>query len=85
MPTSSSVVTIYTSPTCSACTFSKRYMDAHHIPYDAVDVSVDPEALELIRSLGYGTAPVFVSKDGGHWQGFQPNLLDALVAEKAAA
>jgi glutaredoxin-like protein NrdH len=58
-------------------------MDKHNINYVAVDVTENPAALELIRSLGYATAPVFILGEE-HWQGFQPGRLDPLRVETAA-
>lgn len=47
------------------------------IKYTVVDVSEDPEALELVRGLGYLTAPVIIAGDD-HWGGFRPDKIKAL-------
>lgn len=77
-------VTIYTTPTCHTCRFAKKYMENKGINFKSVDVSLSPEGLTKIKSLGYDTAPVFVTKDGQHWQGLQTHLLDQLVVTAAA-
>jgi glutaredoxin-like protein NrdH len=79
-----SSLTIYTTPACHACTFSKRYMTDHGITFEAIDVTTNPEGLSVIKSLGYGTAPVFVVADGSHFQGFQPDLINAAAGNISA-
>lgn len=79
-----SSLTIYTTPACPACIFSKRYMEKHGIAFESVDVTVDPDGLAIIKSLGYGTAPVFIAADGSHFQGFQPDLINAAAGNIAA-
>jgi len=57
---------------------TKKMLDRKDIAYDVVDVSVDTEALEYVRSLGYSSAPVVVAGDE-HWSGFRPDKLDTLL------
>ena len=44
-----------------------------------MDLSVDAEAMEQVRSLGYAQAPV-VMAGGEHWSGFRPDKIKAVVA-----
>lgn len=80
----SPAITIYTTPACPACNFSKRFMTGKGITFNTIDVTTDPEALETIKSLGYGTAPVFITADGSHFQGFQPDLIEGAAGKIAA-
>ena len=43
-----------------------------------IDMSVDAEALELVKGLGYLQAPVVVT-DEDHWSGFRPDKINELA------
>lgn len=74
-----SPVTVYSKPACVQCDATYRALDKHGIAYDVVDLTQDPTALELVRSLGYLQAPVVVA-GGTHWSGFRPDQITALTA-----
>ena len=58
-----SPVTVYSKPACVQCDATYRALDKRGINYDVVDLTQDPKALELVRSLGYLQAPVVVAGD----------------------
>jgi glutaredoxin-like protein NrdH len=58
---------------------TKRYMDKNGVSYDTVDITQDPEALEMILGMGFSSAPVVISEKGS-WAGFQPDKINLLVA-----
>lgn len=70
---------VYTKPSCVQCDMTKRYMDKNGISYDTVDITQDSEALEMILSMGFSSAPVVIS-DKGSWAGFQPDKINLLAA-----
>ncbi|WP_449279226.1 glutaredoxin-like protein NrdH [Leucobacter sp. GX0328] len=72
-----SQITVYTKPGCVQCTATYRALDSKGIAYDVVDVSTNEEALELVKALGYLTAPV-VTTPTDHWGGFRPDKLSTL-------
>lgn len=74
-----SSVTVYTKPGCVQCNATYRALDKKGIPYEKVDISEDPNALERIRALGYLQAPV-VESSIGHWSGFRPDRIEELAA-----
>lgn len=74
------MVTIYTSPGCMPCRFSKKRLTDLGVPFQEVDLSQDEKALEYVKSLGYSQAPVVVTADGDHWTGLVPERIDALAA-----
>lgn len=76
------MVTVYSLPACSQCDSTKRMMKSLGIEYAEVDVSKDASALELIKSLGYRSAPVVVSEED-NWSGFKRDKIEALVADDA--
>lgn len=71
-------VRVYSKPDCVQCTSTYRALDSKRVPYMVIDMSVDPEALELVKGLGYLQAPVVVTDDG-HWSGFRPDKISALA------
>ncbi|GAA4834251.1 glutaredoxin-like protein NrdH [Luteimicrobium xylanilyticum] len=76
-------ITVYSKPACVQCEATKRALDKKGLEYDVVDVTEDPEALALVRELGYLQAPVVVADDT-HWSGFRPDQITALAAKVAA-
>ena len=74
-----SPATVYSKPACVQCDATYRALDKHGIAYDVVDLTQDPTALELVRSLGYLQAPVVIAGDN-HWSGFRPDQITALTA-----
>ncbi|MFC8731979.1 glutaredoxin-like protein NrdH [Luteimicrobium sp. NPDC057192] len=75
-------ITVYSKPACVQCEATKRALDKKGLEYDVVDVTEDPEALALVRELGYLQAPVVVADDT-HWSGFRPDQITALAAKVA--
>lgn len=71
------MVTVYSKPACVQCTATYRRLDTRGISYKILDVSVDEEALEEIKALGYLQAPVVIT-DEDHWSGFRPDKIDRL-------
>jgi glutaredoxin-like protein NrdH len=72
-------VTLYTLPSCVQCDSTKKILQRNEIPYNEIDLSVDDIAMEMVKSLGYASAPVVVAGDD-HWSGFRPEKLSALAA-----
>jgi len=71
-------VTVYSKPACVQCDATYRALDKKGIEYSIVDISADPEALEMVRGLGYLQAPVVIAGDDP-WSGFRPDQINALV------
>lgn len=73
------MVTLYTLPSCVQCAATYRKMSDRGVEFQVVDLSVNDEALQFVRELGYQQVPVVVAGDR-HWSGFVPSEIDALVA-----
>lgn len=71
-------VTVYSKPSCVACTATYRALDNKGIEYDVIDVTTNEDALEFIKGLGYQAAPVVVTEDGQHWSQFRAEKIAAL-------
>jgi glutaredoxin-like protein NrdH len=72
-------VTVYTLPSCVQCDSTKRMLQRNQIEYSEVDMSQDPVALEMVKTLGYTAAPVVVSGQE-HWSGFRMDKIQAISA-----
>lgn len=79
MLTLNETLTVYSKPSCVQCNATTKYLDSKGVDYAYLDVTKDPEALEMIKGLGYMQAPVVVAGDE-HWSGFQPDMLGEVVA-----
>ena len=77
-------VTVYTKPSCVQCKATYREMDAKGITYEIKDMSLDDEAMEYAKSLGYMSAPVVVAGED-HWSGFRPDKIGELAKMLEAA
>jgi len=74
---SAAVATVYTLPACVQCDSTKRVLTRENIEFDVVDLSQNPQALEMIQALGYTAAPVVIAGDD-HWSGFKMDKILAL-------
>ncbi|MBG6059766.1 glutaredoxin-like protein NrdH [Cryobacterium sp. MP_M5] len=73
---------VYTLPGCKQCDLTKHVLDSTGMPYVVVDLATDECAVDTVKQLGYGAAPVVV--DGAaSWSGFRPDQIKALVAARS--
>ena len=72
-------VTVYTLPACVQCYSTKRMLQRNQIDYEEVDMSQDPVALEMVKTMCYTAAPVVVAGDD-HWSGFRMDRIQAISA-----
>ena len=45
-------VTVYTLPACVQCDSTKRMLQRNQVDYNEVDMSQDPVALEMVKTMG---------------------------------
>lgn len=72
-------ITVYTLPSCVQCESTKKYLSRNDISFSEVDLSLDDQAMDMVKSLGYQSAPVVVAGEA-HWSGFRPDRLSELSA-----
>lgn len=77
-------VVVYSKPRCVQCDATKRALAKQGVSYEEIDMSVDLEALEYVKSLGFAQAPVVVA-EGESWAGFRPDKIKALQVAAAVA
>ena len=70
-------VKVYSLPSCVQCESTKRMLKSIDVEFEEVDMSQDPAALEMVKALGYTSAPVVISGDS-HWSGFRMDQIKAL-------
>lgn len=71
------VATVYTLPACVQCDSTKRVLTRENIEFNVIDLSQNPQALEMVQALGYNSAPVVIAGDK-HWSGFKMDEILAL-------
>jgi thioredoxin reductase (NADPH) len=61
-------LTVYGAPWCPHCKRVKKFLAAHRVPYDHVDIGEHPEAIERLKELqgGRQIIPAVVYGDGTH-------------------
>lgn len=71
------MVTVYSLPNCVQCDSTKRLLTRSEVAFEEVDLSQDPDAMAMVRELGYTAAPVVMAGED-HWSGFRPDKLATL-------
>lgn len=76
------MLTVYSKPNCPHCEQAKSWLDSNKIEYEVVDISVNNEALDMLREHGHKSVPqlylngeVLVS---GGWDGLKLQDPDVL-------
>lgn len=71
-------ISLYTTPNCPQCRISKKMLDEAKVEYEIIDLSQNAEAMEMVKGLGYVSAPVVIAGNS-HWSGFRHgNMLNAI-------
>lgn len=73
-------VTVYTLPSCPQCDQTKKYLTRNDITFSVIPLEDNEEATNMVKALGYQSAPVVVAGES-HWSGFRMDRLTSLVAE----
>jgi thioredoxin reductase (NADPH) len=73
-------LTVYGAPWCPHCKRVKRFLAAHRVPYNNVDIDDHPEAVETLKELQGGgqIIPTVVFADGSH----EVNPSDEALAQR---
>jgi glutaredoxin-like protein NrdH len=82
-------VTVYTQAECQPCKLTGMKMRQQNIAFDSVRIDQDEAALDLVKSMGFGSAPVIVVDlgDGAtwSWSGYRPDEIEKLEKVLAGA
>ena len=73
-------LTVYSAPWCPHCKRVKKFLAAHRVPYDVVDIDENPDSIERLRALQDGAQiiPTVVYGDGTN----DVNPSDELLAKR---
>lgn len=71
------LVTLYSQPGCGPCVGVEKYLDRSGIPFEKLDITVDPAAHARVVELGYTGTPV-IEHPEGHFKGYDPEKLEAI-------
>lgn len=71
---------LYHQPGCYPCVMTDKKFDKEGIPVRLIDITSNPDAVDVIRGLGYTGTPVVVTEAGEHWHGYRPSRIEALRA-----
>ncbi len=72
-------ITVYSTPTCTYCTYTKDYLTKKGVVFTDIDVSRNQVAAqEMIQKSGQMGVPV-IDIEGEIVVGFQPELFDSLL------
>jgi mycoredoxin len=57
---------VYSTTWCSDCRRSKRFLEAHQIPFKDINIEEDPQAAEIVISINNGaqSVPTIIFPDG---------------------
>jgi thioredoxin reductase (NADPH) len=67
-PADRAAITVYSAPWCPHCKRVKKFLAAHRIPYDHIDIDESPEAIDRLKELQDGgqIIPTVEFDDGTH-------------------
>lgn len=65
-PKTGEKIKMYATTWCGDCRFAKRWLDAHGIPYDYINIEEDESAAELVVRVNGGSrsVPTILFPDG---------------------
>jgi glutaredoxin-like protein NrdH len=69
---------VYSTPNCPQCRMTKKVLKENNISYQEIDLAKDDVAMQMVKDLGYVSAPV-VMADSTHWSGFRHDKLLNLI------
>ena len=76
--------TVYAKSDCQQCVATKRLLDRRGVPYRIVDLDTDASQIEVVKTLGFTSAPVFTVTDGTRtidsWGGYRPDKIKELAS-----
>lgn len=73
-------VKLYSKPACGQCDMTKRMFDREGVNYEEIDMTLDPEALNLVKGLGFFQAPVIIAEHANlSWSGFRPDMIKEML------
>lgn len=66
--------TVYSKDNCDNCAKTMRLFDELQVDYTVVKIDKDPEALKMIKKMGYRSAPVVITAED-RWSGYDEDRI----------
>lgn len=80
------VVTVFTTgPGCHLCLVTKTHLKKRGVQFEEVRIDQNPDLADLLKALGYLTAPVVLVDEDDVWQGYSGDSIDELAKDLAVA
>jgi glutaredoxin 3 len=51
------MIKVYSKPNCPYCDMAKKLLESKGVAYESVDISVDPEARQMLMDSGFRSVP----------------------------
>lgn len=78
------MITLYGQPGCYPCKQAAAYLTREHVPFDYIDLTEHPEALEQLKAQGMKNTPVLRTPTQTT-SGLNLSALQAAVSEYRSA
>ena len=82
------ILTVYTKPGCQYCTAAKTYLNENNIDYVEIDITVNEDKADWLRSQGHRTLPVIYAGDeplvNGGWNTLKTMRRNEIIERLAA-
>lgn len=75
-----SAITVWSQPNCQPCKAVKRKLDKAGVAYEDANLLDHPERLAEFKEAGFTQSPVVESPYVETFSGFNPGLVDAIIA-----
>jgi glutaredoxin-like protein NrdH len=75
------MVRVYGKEECIQCSWTKKRLEKHNIPYVYHDIEADEQARKVVEEVGRLQLPLVVARldtKTQSWNGFSPDKIDAL-------
>lgn len=51
------MIKVYSKPNCPYCDMAKQLLESRGVAYESVDISVDPDARQMLMDAGFRSVP----------------------------
>jgi glutaredoxin-like protein NrdH len=76
-------ITIHTRNDCVQCHATKRAIESRGFTFELINLDLNPEAADDLRTLGYRQLPVVITEQES-WSGFRPDMINRLRSQALA-
>lgn len=73
------MITVYSKNNCIQCKMVKRYLAAHEIAFQEINIDEHPEKIDWLKAEGFQSVPVVIQQDKEPIIGFSPDRLKAMA------